>query len=57
MTCEAIGRVLALCLGYMPQPGQMIDIPRRCERRMERVRTQAEQCALERGIRWRVVKN
>lgn len=55
MTCEIIGRIVALCLGYMPAEGQTVDVPRRCERRLSFVRRKAERCAAEHGIRWRIV--
>jgi hypothetical protein len=55
MTCEIIGRLVALCLGYMPTEGQLVEVPRRCERRLAPIRRKAESCAAKHGIHWRIV--
>lgn len=55
MTCEVIGRLVALCLGYMPIEGQPVEITKRCERRLAPIRNKAEKCAAKHRIPWRVV--
>lgn len=57
MTCDAIAKVLAACLGYMPAQGQTVVIPKVCERRVVHVRLKAIACAAMHGVQWRIARD